>query len=51
MVVSRREWLALPAQGIASRGVRPKPRGKPSGLPWFSRLVDVAHAAGLRAPP
>lgn len=50
MLVSRRELLALLAQGIASRGVKPKPRGKPSGLPWHSRLVDVAHEAGLRAP-
>ena len=50
MVFSRRELLALLAQGIASRGVRPKPRGKPSGLPWRSQLTDVAREAGLHAP-
>jgi hypothetical protein len=50
MICSRRELLAWLAQGIASRGVRPKPRGKPSGLPWRSRLTDVAAAAGLRQP-
>jgi hypothetical protein len=26
------------------------PRGKPSGLPWHSRFVDIAEQAGLRAP-
>ncbi len=36
--------------GMASRGVKPMPRGKPSGLPWHSKLVDVAQEAGLRAP-
>lgn len=38
------------AQGIASRGVKPQPRGKPSGLPFDSKLVDIAERAGLRAP-
>jgi hypothetical protein len=47
--------LTVPAfrawgQGISSRGVKALPRGKPSGLPWHSRLVDVAEQAGLRAP-
>ncbi|HYO80700.1 MAG TPA: CRTAC1 family protein [Bryobacteraceae bacterium] len=37
-------------QGVASRSVRPTPRGKPSGLPWNSRLTDIAAAAGLRQP-
>jgi len=37
-------------QGVSSRGVRPQPRGKPSGRPFRSRLVDVAEPAGLRAP-
>jgi enediyne biosynthesis protein E4 len=50
MFFSRREVLALFAQGIASRGVRPKPRGKPSGLPWHSQFTDVAAEAGLTAP-
>jgi hypothetical protein len=54
--VRRRDFLsfaaALPAaaQGVASRGVRPQPRGKPSGLPWRSSFTDVAIAAGLREP-
>ncbi len=42
--------IAAWGQGISSRGVKPMPRGKPSGLPWHSRLVDVAEQAGLRAP-
>ena len=36
--------------GMASRGVRPQPRGKPSGLPFYARLTDVAAKAGLTAP-
>jgi hypothetical protein len=47
---TRRGWLASLAQGIASRGVRPQPRGKPSGLPFHARFTDVAEAAGLRLP-
>src|SRR2546422_838252 len=54
---TRRAWLATcasplaaGAQGIASRGVRPQPRGKPSGLPFHARFTDVADAAGLRLP-
>ncbi|HVW84906.1 MAG TPA: VCBS repeat-containing protein, partial [Bryobacteraceae bacterium] len=35
-------------EGMASRSVRPAPRGKPSGLPFHSRLTDVASQAGLR---
>jgi hypothetical protein len=38
------------AQGIASRGVRATPRGKPSGIPFNSRFTDVAAEAGLTAP-
>jgi hypothetical protein len=38
------------AQGVASRGVKAQPRGKPSGIPFASRFIDVAHEAGLRAP-
>ena len=38
------------AQGVSTRGVKPMPRGKPSGLPWHSRFVDIAEQAGLRAP-
>ncbi|MGA2741730.1 MAG: VCBS repeat-containing protein, partial [Bryobacteraceae bacterium] len=37
-------------QGVSSRGVKPLPRGKPSGLPWHSKFVDIAEQAGLRAP-
>jgi hypothetical protein len=37
-------------QGVSSRGVRPLPRGKPSGLPFHARFTDVAEAAGLTAP-
>src|SRR5581483_11745943 len=29
---------------------KPAPRAKPSGLPFPSRLVDVAQGAGLREP-
>lgn len=38
------------AQGVASRGVKAQPRGKPSGIPFEARLVDVAEKAGLTAP-
>ncbi len=37
-------------QGVSSRGVKPQPRGKPSGLPFHARFVDVAAQAGLHAP-
>ncbi|HVX65663.1 MAG TPA: CRTAC1 family protein [Bryobacteraceae bacterium] len=36
--------------GMASRGVKPTPRGKPSGLPFNARFTDVAERAGLREP-
>jgi hypothetical protein len=59
--MTRRDLLALLALGartassqqtggMASRGVRAQPRGKPSKLPFDARFTDVAHAAGLRAP-
>ncbi len=32
---------------MASRGVKPAPRGKPSGLPFHARFTDVARQAGL----
>ncbi|MCW5977996.1 MAG: CRTAC1 family protein [Bryobacteraceae bacterium] len=35
------------AQGMASRGVKPAPRAKPSGLPFHARFTDVAPQAGL----
>jgi hypothetical protein len=36
------------AQGMASRGVKPAPRGKPSGLPFHARFTDIAREAGLK---
>jgi hypothetical protein len=36
--------------GMASRGIRPQPRGKPSGRPFNARFTDIAAPAGLRAP-
>jgi len=44
--------FALPQRysGMASRGITPAPRGKPSGLPFHAKFVDVAAQAGLRAP-
>ncbi|MDW8355051.1 MAG: CRTAC1 family protein [Bryobacterales bacterium] len=56
--LTRRELLALLAtapiplqgQGVATRGVKPLPRGKPSGLPFHARFTDVAPQAGLTAP-
>jgi len=55
--MTRRDLLAallatsMPAGGqMASRGIAPKPRGKPSGLPFNSSLTDVAASAGLTAP-
>jgi hypothetical protein len=35
---------------MASRGVKPMPRGKPSGLAFHARFTDVAGPAGLRRP-
>jgi hypothetical protein len=40
----------LTGQGVATRGVKPQPRGKPSGIPFGARFVDVAHEAGLVRP-
>ena len=53
--ISRRSLLAafssrLLAQGIASRGVKPLPRGKPSGIPVLASFTDIAASAGLRRP-
>lgn len=54
---SRREFLWLTyastlalAQGVATRNVKPAPRGKPSGLPFDARFTDVAAQAGLTFP-
>ena len=47
-------WVTMPAGhqlgGMASRGIAPGPRAKPSGLPFLARFVDVAAEAGLGAP-
>jgi enediyne biosynthesis protein E4 len=58
MVLSRRQLLALAgglplcgfAQGVASRAVKPRPRGKPSGLPFRAKFTDIAQTAGLTEP-
>src|SRR5882672_9433210 len=36
--------------GMASRDVKAVPFGKPSGLPFHARFVNVAQQAGLRSP-
>ncbi len=57
--LSRRDLLSLLAwpiassysqqpQGMASRGVKAAPRGKPSGLPFHARFTDTAREAGLK---
>jgi len=51
-------FLALPVSrllgqietGMASRGIKAAPRGKPSGIPFHSRFTDVASQAGLNTP-
>src|ERR1051326_534807 len=44
--------FAVPQQyrGMASRGITPAPRGKPSGLPFHAKFANVASQAGLHAP-
>ena len=44
--------VGVPAwgQGISSRGVKPQPRGKPSGRPFLARFTDIAKPAGLIYP-
>jgi hypothetical protein len=63
-LMTRRQLLRLPLgalaamapraraqyRSMASRGVKPVPRGKPSGRPFNARLVNVASSAGLRSP-
>ena len=54
--MTRRQALSLFAFPIAaraqmaSRDVKPVPFGKPSGLPFHARFVNVAQPAGLRSP-
>ncbi len=40
----------LKGQGVSRRSVQAGPRTKASGLPFYSRLTDVAVEAGLHAP-
>ena len=40
---------AQQTRGMASRGLKPVPFGKPSGLPWDAHFVNVAQPAGLRS--
>jgi hypothetical protein len=36
--------------GMASRGMKAAPRGKPSDLPFHARFTDIAAQAGLKIP-
>ena len=38
------------SQGIATRNVRPQPRGKPSGKAFNAHFTDIAAEAGLTKP-
>jgi enediyne biosynthesis protein E4 len=42
--------LPLRGQGVATRSVKPQPRGKPSGLPFNAHFVDIGSEAGLVHP-
>jgi hypothetical protein len=55
--ISRRDFLWMAAgstlamaQGVTTRGVKPLPRGKPSGIPFLAHFTDVAAQAGLTNP-
>src|SRR5258705_4711542 len=57
--MTRRQALSLFAlpiaahaqqSGMASRDVKPVPFGKPSGLPFHARFINIAQQAGLRSP-
>jgi tetratricopeptide (TPR) repeat protein len=63
MSLSRRRFVSLSlgsalsmtaerllAQGVATHTAKPLPRQPPSGRPFEAHFVDVAAAAGLRAP-
>jgi hypothetical protein len=43
-------WPAEQNRGMVSRGVKALQRGKPSGLPFHARFVNVARQAGLLSP-
>jgi enediyne biosynthesis protein E4 len=40
----------LRGQGIATRNLPPRPRGKPSGIPFAAHFTDIAAEAGLKSP-
>jgi len=46
-VAVRSQERATSGKGMASRGVTPAPRAKPSGLPFHATFTDVAQQAGL----
>jgi enediyne biosynthesis protein E4 len=52
----RRELLAflvsplLRGQGAASRNIQPRPRSKPSGVPFNAHFTDISGQAGLHYP-
>jgi hypothetical protein len=48
LVLPAGRLLSQAPSGMASRGVRAAPRGKPSGLPFHASFTDVAREAGLR---
>ena len=50
VLVSANSGGFLLAQGIASRGIKPRQRGKPSGIPFNASFTDVAESAGLHLP-
>jgi enediyne biosynthesis protein E4 len=56
MTFRRRDILALLSgmpvygQGVATRSVKPQPRGKASGVPFLAQFTDVAKQAGLVEP-
>jgi len=43
-------WNRLLAQGVSNHATKPLPRPKASGRPFNAHFVDIAAAAGLRAP-
>ena len=47
VVTVRGQERATSGQGMASRGIAPAPRAKPSGLPFHASFTDVAQRAGL----
>src|SRR5580700_5583339 len=61
-LMTRRELIALMSaamlsrnplraqDGMASRGLAPAPRPKPSGKAFTAHFIDVAASAGLRSP-